>query len=115
LKKTPCVSKGSKSLMRGVFADGPLARRCSTRSAFVDRYRRLVCAFPADLRFRKGKSMIIPYTSLDISAGENLCIRHARVGPCPHMALSTQSAQSMLAHNNITVLVDPSAIPFRDW
>jgi hypothetical protein len=76
---------------------------------------RLVSAFPADLRFRKGKSMIIPYTSLDISAGENLCIRHARVGPCPHMTLSTQSAQIMLAHNNINVLVDRSAIPFRDW
>jgi len=76
---------------------------------------RLVCALPTDIRFRKGKSMIIPYTSLDISAEENLCIKHAFVGPCPHMALSTRSAQNMLVINNITVLVDPSTIPFRDW
>jgi hypothetical protein len=76
---------------------------------------RLVCASPTDLHFRKGKSMIIPYTSLDISAGENLCIRYAFAGPCPHMALSTRSAESMLVHNNIIALVHPSTIPFRDW
>lgn len=76
---------------------------------------RLVCALPTDIRFRKGKSMIIPYTSLDISAGENLCIQHAVVGPCPHMALSTRSTESLLISNNVIVMIYPSAIPFRDW
>jgi hypothetical protein len=76
---------------------------------------RLVCALPTDIRFRRGKSMIIPYTSLDIDTGENLCIQHAFVGPCPHMALSIRSAEGLLFSNNITVMVHPSAIPFRDW
>jgi predicted nucleic acid-binding protein len=87
------------------------------RSFAEEQEWRLVYVPPTDidLRFRKGKSMIIPYTSLDISAGENLCIRHAFVGPCPHMTLSTRSAESMLVRNNIIALVHPSTIPFRDW
>ena len=76
---------------------------------------RLVCALPTDLRFRKGKSMIIPYTLLDISTGENLCIRHAFVGPCPHKELSKQSLEWLLATNNILTTVNSSSIPLRDW
>jgi hypothetical protein len=76
---------------------------------------RLVSALPTDIHFRKGKSMIIPYTVLDISAANNLCIQHAFVGPCPNMALATRSAGGMLMSNNVIVTVHPSSIPFRDW
>jgi hypothetical protein len=76
---------------------------------------RLVCALPTNIRFRKGKSMIIPYTSLDISAAENLCVKHAFVGPCPHTELSKSSVEKLLAINNVLTIVYSSSIPFRDW
>jgi Protein of unknown function (DUF2971) len=65
--------------------------------------------------FRKGKSMIIPYTPLPIEAAQNLAIDHAIVGPCPHMSLSVRAVGNMLRLSNIDVEVYPSAIPFRDW
>jgi hypothetical protein len=65
--------------------------------------------------FRKGKSMIIPYTPLTIEAAEDLAIGHAIVGPCPHMSLSVRAVGNMLRLSNIDVEVYPSAIPFRDW
>src|SRR5262249_45501398 len=44
---------------------------------------RLVSALIYAPLFRKGKSMIIPYTPLPINAAENFSINHAFVGPCP--------------------------------
>jgi hypothetical protein len=76
---------------------------------------RLVSALPAKIHFRKGKSMIIPYTSLDIGTALNNCIKHVIVGPCPHKDLSKSSVERLLALNNITPSVYSSSIPFRDW
>jgi Protein of unknown function (DUF2971) len=76
---------------------------------------RLVSPDPANSHFRRGKSMIIPYASLPINSVENLGLDHAFVGPSPHMALSTRSAEDMLLCNNIDVIVHPSSIPFRNW
>jgi hypothetical protein len=80
---------------------------------------RLVCVRPVELpqtKFRRGKSMVIPHTSIPIGEGENSSLCGVRVGPCPHMALSVSSVRKMLAQKNIPpTLVEGSSIPFRDW
>lgn len=68
---------------------------------------------PAPIQFRKGKSMIIPHTSIPIDTGA--AIDHVCVGSCPRMELSQRSVEYLLIHNNVTPTVYPSSIPFRDW
>jgi hypothetical protein len=79
---------------------------------------RLVPSEPVYLtrtQFRAGKSMIIPYTSIDIGEGKNSPIYHVYVGPCPHMELSKASVSQMLIKHHILNNVGGSSIPFRDW
>ncbi len=66
-------------------------------------------------RFRSGKSMIIPYTSLEIGDGNSSSIEHVYVGPCPHMDLSISSVRRLLIQRGIEPHIHESAIPFRDW
>jgi hypothetical protein len=68
--------------------------------------------------FRRGKSMITPYTVIDIGEGENSSIHGVRIGPCPHMALSRASVIQLLGrkgHKNLDSNVHSSIIPFRVW
>jgi hypothetical protein len=76
---------------------------------------RLVSTTPYPPLFRKGKSMIIPYTPLRINCVPNDGIDHVFVGPCPHMQLSVRSVSDMLILKGFYVGVHPSSIPFRDW
>lgn len=66
-------------------------------------------------RFRPGKSMIIPFTSIDIGEGKNSPVHCVYVGPCPHMELSKASVSQMLVKHHIPDNVGGSSIPFRDW
>lgn len=82
-----------------------------------EREWRLVSFFPGkseDIRFRKGKSMIVPYTSIDLATAEHRAIDHVFVGPCPHQELSHKSVERMLLQENINVWVHSSSVPFRD-
>jgi Protein of unknown function (DUF2971) len=80
---------------------------------------RLVSLGQIDLwktEFRRGKSMIIPYTSIPVGEGEGSALCGVRVGPCPHKALSVASVRKMLAQQLIPpTMVEGSSIPFRDW
>ena len=83
-----------------------------------EREWRLVSFAPIEpnlTNFRKGKSMIVPYTSFDLAKDQHLSINHVYVGPCPHNELSRKSVEEMLLRNNINVWVHASSIPFRDW
>jgi hypothetical protein len=80
-----------------------------------EREWRLVSTRVKKTCFRKGKSMIIPYTSLPISSAKDFGIDHAIIGPCPHEKLSKLSVESILSERNIDAFVESSAIPFRDW
>jgi hypothetical protein len=68
-----------------------------------------------EVKFRSASSMIIPYINIEIGAGKNSFINHVYVGPCPHMDLSIGCVRQLLFQKDITVQVDESAIPFRDW
>jgi hypothetical protein len=73
------------------------------------------------LRFRQGRSMIIPYVGLSLRGSSfDTPIDHVVIGPCPHKELSVASVQSLLIREKIITplaaitKVTPSAIPYRD-
>jgi hypothetical protein len=80
---------------------------------------RLVSIEPVILKktlFQPGKSMIIPYTSVDIGVADDSAIDCVYVGPCPHMELCKSSVSRILVQQNvIPPRVHASKIPFRDW
>jgi hypothetical protein len=78
---------------------------------------RLVCPeFPMNrVRFRRGKSFIIPYGSCGIGKMTNSCINGIRIGPCPHVELAKAAVSKLLHKNGICQRVEHSSIPFRDW
>jgi Protein of unknown function (DUF2971) len=78
---------------------------------------RLVSGTPdlSEIKFRRGKSMIIPYITLPVGMEATSSINHVYVGPCPHMKLSQDSIWMMLGQKGIAGDVHCSTIPFRDW
>ncbi len=87
-------------------------------SKFVEEneWRLVTLALPREgLLFRPGKSMIIPYGQLSIGERERSCLHFVRVGPCPHMQLSTASVGRLLLRYGMSPRVEPTSIPFRDW
>jgi len=70
------------------------------------------------LRYRPGKSMIVPYYSIPIeSEGELTSINEIVVGPTPHLELSADSVSSLLATTGTIPRPDlkSTTIPFRSW
>ena len=69
----------------------------------------------ANLSFRPGKSMIVPYFKFPLDKVENLGIKEIIVGPTPNKELSVSSVEALLNKSKIRAEVKPSTIPFRDW
>lgn len=73
------------------------------------------------IKFRSGKSMLLPYDALPIKNDDQLPIEFVAVGPCPHMELSKSAVTALLMrYGNRTPLQGRqialgSVVPFRDW
>jgi len=67
-----------------------------------------------DIKYRSGKSMIIPYIKFCIEDKyKSTPINEIIVGPCPHQVISKKSANMILKSYNIKSSVSESKIPFR--
>jgi hypothetical protein len=71
----------------------------------------------SEVRFRVGKSMIIPYKEFDLVGEDGKTpITEVVVGPAPHMELSVVSVESLLLKSGIeSVEVSLSDVPYRNW
>jgi len=69
---------------------------------------------PGSVRFRTRKSMFVPYVPFDLGKGtaEWPLIRRVTVGPSPHQAETVAAIKKRLDDR---VVVEGSAIPYRDW
>ena len=66
------------------------------------------------VKYREGKSMIIPYMEFSLDSVD-LPISRIIVGPTPHKELSKLSIESLLKSNGYDIKVDSSVIPYRSW
>jgi hypothetical protein len=70
----------------------------------------------AALRFREGKSFLIPYREVSLTTkGRPIPITDVVVGPTPHPDLSVRAVMTLLANTGINATVRRSGVPFRDW
>lgn len=70
----------------------------------------------SDLQFRSGKSMVIPYTEVDLVNKKNeLPFAEIIVGPTPNMDLSQISLKYLTDSNNCNCVLKPSVVPYRAW
>jgi hypothetical protein len=82
-----------------------------------ERECRLVCNIGVkNVKYREGKSMVMPYIELDLSGcnGE-LPISKIIVGPTPHPELSKISIRSLLKSCGYKIEVESSKLPYRSW
>ena len=81
----------------------------------------IVLYYEDTIRFRSGRSMLMPYYALPITNDDQLPIEFVVVGPCPHMELSKSAVTSLLMrHGNKgplhgSQIAIGSVVPFRDW
>jgi|HubBroStandDraft_6_1064221.scaffolds.fasta_scaffold03031_4 hypothetical protein len=69
-----------------------------------------------NIKFRAGKSMVIPYGDFDLAEDGKMPLSKIIVGPTPHKELSVQSVRQLLFSNNINdCVVVPSSVPYRSW
>lgn len=78
---------------------------------------RLVCNIGVEnVKYREGKSMIIPYVELGLSdCNGKLPISKIIVGPTPHSELSKMSIKSLLKSDGYKIDVESSNLPYRSW
>jgi hypothetical protein len=71
----------------------------------------------SQVRFRVGKSMIIPYKEFELVGEDGKTpITEVVVGPAPHMELSVASVESLLLESGLGgVVVSLSDVPYRNW
>ncbi|WP_187261290.1 DUF2971 domain-containing protein [Pontibacter beigongshangensis] len=68
-----------------------------------------------DLKFRQGKSFLIPYIEIPLSEDdEQVNLTEIVVGPTPHMELAIKSCELLLSKNN-NVKISASILPYRNW
>lgn len=65
-----------------------------------------------EILFRPGKSMIIPYTKVEIPIK---FLSTVFIGPSPHKELAKNSVKRFLKKKGIDCNVESSNVPFRDW
>ncbi|MFA5824040.1 MAG: DUF2971 domain-containing protein [Thermodesulfovibrionales bacterium] len=65
-----------------------------------------------ELRFREGKSMLIPYIETTL---QKQLICEIVIGPTPHEDLSRQSLKALMHSNGINCKLSKSDIPYRSW
>jgi hypothetical protein len=77
-----------------------------------------------DVRFRRGRSTLIPYVTLPFMQKRASLVDHVYIGPCPNMQLSQNSVAWLLSQSKLlnrsrpskaVEAVRASQIPFRDW
>lgn len=69
-----------------------------------------------DIKFRKGKSAIVPYIELPIETQYGAVpIKEIVVGPTPLMDLSINSMKKLLSSKHINCNLIGSKTPFRNW
>jgi len=69
----------------------------------------------SNVKFREGKSMLIPYLKLVFNGKENP-ITEVIVGPTLHMGLAVDSTRDFVRINTmLDIIVNPSKIPYRNW
>jgi hypothetical protein len=77
-----------------------------------------------DVRFRRGRSTLIPYVTLPFMQKRTSPVDHVYVGPCPNMGLSQSSVAWLLSKTNLlsrsrrskaAQAARASQIPFRNW
>jgi hypothetical protein len=71
----------------------------------------------SQVRFREGKSMIIPYFEFRLSEEDhNLTFHTVNIGPTPHRQLSSISTKNFLSANGVkTKQLNQTTIPYREW
>jgi hypothetical protein len=78
----------------------------------------------AEVDFRVGRSMLIPYFKVPIGTGNKSAISEAIIGPCPHPELSKSSLTMLLIREGIKraegqdgrpIEIRNSSIPYRNW
>jgi hypothetical protein len=68
-----------------------------------------------DVRFRGGRSTLIPYIEIDIPTSKQYLVE-VIVGSSPNIELSVESVTKMLVLNGMeSVAVVPSNVPYRHW
>lgn len=74
------------------------------------------CHSEKNIKYREGKSMIIPYIEFHLDDDNKLPISKIWIGPTPHKELSKLSIESLLKTNGYEkVTVETSKIPYRSW
>lgn len=69
-----------------------------------------------DVRFRAGKSMMIPYRTFPFASEDDKGIGRIIIGPCPSPKLSSESLQKLLNTRGYSgVEISQSSIPYRSW
>jgi hypothetical protein len=67
-----------------------------------------------DVKFREGKTMLLPYLNIDLIKGaNNIPIQEIYIGPTTHESLSKKSVDLLLKSKNLKCNVTPSKIPYR--
>lgn len=106
------------------FAAIALAVSFKNAAFYQEREWRLVTymdkANQARIRFRAGKSMVTPYTEVDLSSAKStepaVGLKSIIVGPCPFPDLAIASVRMLLeATGHEECDVRASTIPFRTW
>jgi hypothetical protein len=70
----------------------------------------------SEIQFRKGKSMLLPYITVDLQGTTKLPpIKQIYVGPTPHQDLSTNSVKLLVQSKHLSCSVEHSGIPYRSW
>ena len=72
---------------------------------------------PQPLKFRVGKSTVIPYAEFKFPETSNdlAVIEEVVVGPCPHQELSCRSTKMFLESQGLSIPVRSSRVPYRSW
>jgi Protein of unknown function (DUF2971) len=79
---------------------------------------RLISLMPASgqLRFRTGKSMLVPYRSITLAQGPSSPIETVKIGPTPHADSAGIAVALMLAEHQLSSkTIWLSDIPYRSW
>jgi hypothetical protein len=120
------VEKGGEHQAATAFLIGLLkfAPALKDPSFFEEREWRVVSGIKgpeaAKLKFRAGKSMLIPYQEFKLAENNRpMPIKRVIVGPTPHMNLSISSLVNLfLSSGNVdrqTFSIAPSRTPYRTW
>jgi hypothetical protein len=78
-------------------------------SSVVKRYA------PSDIRYREGRSCLVPYRELSLVTKETnrMMLKEVYVGPTPNPNLSMRSVSMYLSQQGLNAMVANSMIPYR--